>query len=441
MRLDEENMNNRKIMTIKLINTPASEIAPIIQQYVTNERQLEIQNVTSFMPQSPKEQYLKEVVIVAEPISNTLIISCTPRYYDQLRAIIQKIDERPRIVAIQGLIAEININNSTDRGFEIGLQDSILFNRSIAGTGFPGFAFGNDSSLPTGNVSAGTVAAQGISNLGVGRSGNTGIGGFTFSASSESVSILMRALEEKGKVRILSRPQLTTMHNMKATVNLGQQVPFVSSSSSTYGGDPTFSTEWKEVGTILDLTPRITADDQIVMSVYVERSSIAEGSGITTYVTNGTPINTPTINQAKAQTTVSAMDGQTVVIGGLITEQKEFVNRSIPVLNKIPVVKHLFEYESQKTIRSELLIILSPIIIRSDADMEKLRQQEYSRMHWCLNDVIKLTGKSEMRTRTDNWLQCGVPQIQGTPTKLKESQLPSEENIKSLVPPIKINEE
>ncbi|MDR2170077.1 MAG: hypothetical protein LBP59_08045 [Planctomycetaceae bacterium] len=435
-KLDEENMNNRKIMTIKLLNTPASEIAPIIQQYVTNERSLETQNITYYMPQSPKEQYQKEVTVVAEPISNTLIISCTPRFYEQIRAIVQKIDERPRLVAVQGLIAEVKINNGNERGFEIGLQDSILFERSIGG--LPGFGFGTNAALPTGNVRAGTVASQGISHLGVDRSG---IGGFTFSASSESVSILMRALEEKDKLRVLSKPQLITTHNMRATVISGQRVPFVGNTTMSNYGDPIYTTEWQDVGTTLDITPRITADDQIVMALYVDRSSMgAEADGITTSYSSGNAIKTPKINQVRAQTTISAMDGQTIIIGGLITEQKESVNRSVPVLNKIPVVKHFFEYESQKTTRSELLIILTPTIIRSDADMEKLKQQEYARMHWCLNDVIKLTGRSEMRTRTDDWLSTETPKIKGTHTKLNESQLPPEENIKNMIP-IKVKEE
>ncbi|MDR2642422.1 MAG: hypothetical protein LBC74_06470 [Planctomycetaceae bacterium] len=438
MRLDEENMNNRKIMTIKLINTPASEIAPVIQQYVTNERQLEIQNITSYLPQSPKEQYLKEIVIVAEPISNTLIISCTPRFYDQIRNIVKWIDERPRVVAIKGLIAEVKINNGNERGFEIGLQDSILFKRSTGSPPLPGFLFGSDASLPTGNVSAGTVATQGISQLGT-RSSN-GIGGFTFSASSESVSILMRALEEKDKLKILSTPQLTTLHNMRAVVDSGQEIPFLSSTSSTYG-EQNYGIEWKNVGTSLDVTPRITADDQIVMSLYIGRSSLgSKADTLTTFVNAGGTVETPKINHEKVQTTISAMDGQTVIIGGLISEQKEFVNRSIPVLNKIPVIKHFFEYESQKINRSELLIILTATIIRSDADMDKLKQQEYSRLHWCLSDVVKLTGKSEMKTRTDHWLPNEVPYIKGTPTKLQESQLPPEEDIKKLIP-IKVREE
>ncbi|MDR1484055.1 MAG: hypothetical protein LBT09_04440 [Planctomycetaceae bacterium] len=435
MRLDEENMNNRKIMTIKLINTPAAEIAPVIQQYVTNERQLETQNITTYSPQSPKEQYQKEVVIVAEPISNTLIISCTPRYYEQIRGIVQRIDERPRVVSIQCLIAEVSMNNKNERGFEIGLQDSILFERSLAGTG-PGFLFGNDSTLPTGIFSAGKVASQGISQLGTGRV-TDGIGGFTFSASSESVSVLMRALAAKDKLRILSKPQLTTMNNMRAVVEIGQRVPFAGSSTTNYNGYQTYTTDWQDVGTSLDITPRITSDDQIVMAIYVGRSSL--GSDITTTVA-GNMNSTPIINQERIQTSISAMDNQTVIIGGLITEQKEMVNRSIPVLNKIPVIKHLFEYELQTTNRSELLIILTPTIIRSNEDMERLKQQEYSRLHWCLGDVVKLTGKSEMRMRTDAWLTNEIPHVQGTPTKLKESQLPPEENIKKLIP-VKIREE
>ncbi|MDR0522162.1 MAG: hypothetical protein LBH00_09965, partial [Planctomycetaceae bacterium] len=88
LRLDTDSANNRKVMLLKLINTPADQIAPILQQYVANERQIDIQNSTTILPHSPLEQYLKEINVVAEPISNSLIISTTPRYYNQIRKIV-----------------------------------------------------------------------------------------------------------------------------------------------------------------------------------------------------------------------------------------------------------------------------------------------------------------------------------------------------------------
>jgi type II secretory pathway component GspD/PulD (secretin) len=439
IRLDEENMNNRKVMILKLLNVVASEAATVINNYATSERQLEIQNSSMYLPQSPQEQYRKEIVCVADDTSNVLIISTTPRYYDQVRTMAQELDERPLMVAIQVLIAEVRLNSNREQGIELGLQDSLLFDRSLLSNSalVPGFLFGDPTQgLPLGAVKTGTVGTQGITSLGTGRTGESGIGGFTFSASSESVSVLVRALESQDKLRVLSRPFLTTLHNTRATVKVGQDIPSVSESdTASYAGNTTSRVTYREVGTILDIIPRVTGDGQIVMGVYVERSSVGSiADGIPIMVSGGVALNSPKFNITNAQTTVSALDGQTIVFAGLITEQKETVNRSIPGLNKIPIVKHLFEYNSVKCERMELLIVLTPTIIRSEADMQILRQQEASRMHWCINDVVKLTGNSKMKIRGDEWFPNEVPYIPGAPIILDESQLPSDEKVKQVLP-------
>jgi type II secretion system protein D len=436
IRLDEENMNNRKIMILKPANSRASEIATVISNYAASERQLEIQNSSMYLPQSPQEQYRKEIVCVADDVTNSLVISTTPRYYEQVRKMVRELDERPLMVAIQVLIAEVRMTNNRDHGIEIGLQDSLLFDRSLMSNG-AGFLFNDPGqTLPTGNFKAGTVGTQGITSLGTGRTAGSGIGGFTFSASSESVNVLVRALEEQGKLRVLSRPFLTTIHNTRATINIGQRVPHITNTNTTsYTGNSTNEVVYEPVGTILDITPRITADGQIVMAVYVEKSSVGDiADGVPIMVSDGTALNAPKFNLTNAQTTVSALDGQTIVFAGLITEQKENITRSIPGLNKIPVVKHLFEYNSVKKERSELLIVLTPTIIRSESDMQILRQQEASRMHWCINDVVKLTGNSKMKIRGDEWYPDEVPYIPAAPVILDDSQLPSDEKVKQALP-------
>ena len=441
LRLDEENTTNRKVMLFKLVNKPADQLAPVLQQYITGERQLEIQNSGMYYPQSPAEQYRKEVVIVPEPLSNSLIVSATPQYVEQIRKLVQQLDERPLMVAIQVLIAEVRLNKNREFGIELGLQDSLLFDRSLLSAGgapSPGFLFGDPTlGLPLGPVSPGTVGSQGITSLGVGRSGSSaGVGGFTFSASSESLSILLRALETDSRVRILSRPQMTTLHNIRGTVQVGQRVPYVTGTNTQIGGTTSNSTEYHDVGVILDVTPRVTPDNMITMNVYAERSTVGSlTDGIPIGSAGNVPLISPKINLTMAQTTVSAMDGQTIVLAGLITEQKETVHRSVPFLNKIPVVKHLFEYKANSTDRSEMLIVLTPTIIRNEMEMELLKQQEASRMHWCLSDVLKLTGNSNMRLRTDDWSDHrSVPIIHGAPVILDDSDLPSEEKIRRELP-------
>jgi type II secretory pathway component GspD/PulD (secretin) len=270
LNLDEENATNRKVMVFKLVNKPADRLAPVLQQYINNERTLENQNSGMYYPQSPAEQYRKEVVVVAEPLSNSLIVSSTPQYCEQIRKIVQQLDERPLMVQIQVLIAEVTLKNNREFGVELGLQDSLLFDRSLLSDGAltPGFLFGDPGQgLPLGNVGSRKVGSQGITSLGVGRTGSSGIGGFTFSASSESLSVLLRALEVESKMRVLSRPQITALDNLPAIIQVGQDIPYVTGTNLGTGGTTSNTTDYHEVGVILHVTPRITPDNMIMMDL------------------------------------------------------------------------------------------------------------------------------------------------------------------------------
>ncbi len=439
-RLDEENMNNRKIIAMKLANNPASRIAEIVNDFATQERQLETQNTTSLLPQSPLEQYRKEVIATFEENTNTLIVTTMPRYFEPIRKLVLELDERPMMVKLDVLLAEVKLTNYRDRGMEVALQDSLLFNRSDNGSGPGGFLFGNPGlGLPLGNVDSGTVGTQGITNFGTGRVGPNGIGGFTFAASSESVSVLIRALETQHSLRVLCRPSLTVMHNLRAQITAGQEVSVVRGTQSSELGGSSATTEEKDVGTILDVVPRISADNEVVMDVYIQKSSIDTTSpGTAIGSQGGEIIYAPIFNVTKAQTTVRSRDGETVVFAGLISEEKEKVNRSVPILNKIPVLKHLLEFDSTESNRSELLIIITPTIIRNEADMAKIRQQETSRMHWCLSDVVKMTGNSTLNMRGDYYEPMGETMEYIRPAentaKILDMQLPSDEDVKRILP-------
>ncbi|GHT25397.1 hypothetical protein FACS18942_00090 [Planctomycetales bacterium] len=198
------------------------------------------------------------------------------------------------------------------------------------------------------------------------------------------------------------------------------------------------STDFYEVGTILDLLPRIMPDGVIALGIHAERSSVSESDGIVIAISDGQPITSPRVNQAIAETVIHARDGQTIVFAGLISEEKTTTEKSVPFLNRIPVVKHFFEYKTTRCNRSELLIILTPTIIRNEADVEILRQQEASRMHWCINDVVKLTGNSGMRMRHDEWSPSEIPVIHGEPVILDERLLPSEDKIQMMYPAPKL---
>ncbi|HEY2826421.1 MAG TPA: secretin N-terminal domain-containing protein, partial [Pirellulales bacterium] len=295
LRLDESDIRLRKTTIYRLKNVYAPNVSTSISQFLTQQRTLnqQFQQQGATNPFSEMDQ---EVIVVAEPTSNSLIISATPRYYDEIMKIVEQIDRRPPMVMIQVLIAQVTLSNTDEFGVEMGLQDSVLFDRSLVGSptfvtraitttdpngvqtstdvivgadNIPGFNFNNTTPLGSSGsdkalANPGAVGGQGLTNLGLGRSNSTlGYGGLVLSASSDSVSALLRALSECRRVDVLSRPQIMTLDNQPAFLQVGQQVPRVTSSSVTATG--TINTVTLDnVGIILNVQPRVSPDNLIV---------------------------------------------------------------------------------------------------------------------------------------------------------------------------------
>ncbi|NMC21513.1 MAG: hypothetical protein GYA33_13960, partial [Thermogutta sp.] len=219
LRLDESEIQERTTRVFRLKNAPANDVATAVNNYLTNERQVRQLNPDIL---STFEFVSKEVVVVPEPVSNSLIVSATPQYFEEIVGIVEELDERPPMVLIQVLIGEVELTDNDEFGIELGIQDSVLFNRSVAGV--PGFLFNSTGPLGNNTTAPGSdiVAAQAISNFGVGRGNSTlGFGGMVLSASSEAVSVLIRALQQNRRLDILSRPQVMALDNQAAFIQVG----------------------------------------------------------------------------------------------------------------------------------------------------------------------------------------------------------------------------
>ncbi|MCL2348327.1 MAG: hypothetical protein FWC50_08710 [Planctomycetaceae bacterium] len=455
--LDEPDTQNRRVMVYRLLNTPASTIATTLQQFLQNERQIKQQ---SGVLVGEVDIFNSEIIVTAETQTNCLLISTTPRYFEQIRKIIQVLDERPPMVQIQVLIAEVELSNANELGFELGLQDNILFNRStldnivygptkstttsggtvveqsvISSTRVPGFNF-NDTTrdlgqnATTGNT--GNVGAQGISNFGLGRQNSElGYGGFVFSASSDSVSVLVRALEENKRLRVLNRPVLTALHNQASYLQVGQLVPTITNVSVTDTGGQQNSVEDKEVGVMLRITPRISLDDTVAMQIDAQKTSMdSEANGTPIFVQGGVTVRAAKTNSAMVQTTVSTKNGQVAVIGGLITEEEQSNHRAVPFVSNIPVLGQLFQYNYKSCTRKELLFILKPQIIRSSDELNALKNIEMARMHWCATHVSNLINDSTIKIRTDDFTSAETQIERGrSDVILDQHEVPSDDKV------------
>ncbi len=430
-RLDQRESMERKHAIYVLKNASAIDVATAVNQFLTSRRQLQAAEPGQ---SNPFEDLEREVIVVPEAVGNRLIVSATPRYFDEITLLIQKLDEAPPQVLIQCLIAEISLGDRDELGVELGLQDSVLFDRSLLGdlvtttttsqtsdaNGIvtvteeiiqaasltPGFEFnsqklGNSGSTLS-RATSSHVGGQALSNFAVGRmSDKTDFGGLVLSASSQNVTVLIRALQETRELHILSRPLVRTLDNQPAFIQVGQRVPRIAGSSvSTYGQANTIVNE--NVGLILGVTPRIAPDGNVVMEIDAEKSKVGpEAEGIPVAVSmDGTIIRSPRVDTVTAQATVSVADGETVVLGGMISTEMESFQRRVPFLSEVPLLGQLFRYDSTNKKRAEMLIILTPHVIRTREEGERIKQAEFARMNWCAADVYELYGDPGLSLNT-----------------------------------------
>ncbi len=403
LRLDSSDTQERKSIVYRLKNAPAQNVALAVNEFLRSERLVQ-QSLPGGV--SGYRRIETEVVVVPEFISNSLIVSATPRYYDEIIKLIDGLDAQPPQVMIQVLIAEVELNNTDEFGVELGLQDTVLFDRSVLEQfvpnanppleGYqeldPGYNFNNRPLRSNTTARSDVVGAQGLTSFALGRTSDAaGFGGLVLGASSRNVSLLLRALSESRQLHVLSRPQVMTLDNQPAMVQVGQRVPRIAQSLSS-GFNQSFGVELYDVGLILGVTPRISPEGLIVMEVDAQKSAVDPSVSTVIGFQNGEPLVQTGFTVTQAQTTISAGDGETIVLGGLITESDQARRRRIPWLSDVPVLGNFFRYDQSIKKRTELLFILTPHIVRNEADAQRIKQMETARMSWCLADVYRIHG-------------------------------------------------
>jgi type II secretory pathway component GspD/PulD (secretin) len=374
--------------------------------------------------------------------------------------LIQGLDRQSQQVAITCLIADVRLTNTEEFGVEIGLQSPILFTRSLIGTtgtvgltnttgslipagtsvtqatnitAVPGLNFNTtqaiNGGLPQYNLaSPSTVAFQGLGNLGVGRTNSNGLGGFVFSGASDTVNILVRALKTQGRIDILNAPTLQVLDNQVGVVSVGQIFPYVTGGQFTALG--TFQpniTYRTDVGVTLQITPRISPEGRILMRV--EPSIIQP---LDTQINLGNGLFATAFSNQTVQTTVLADDGETVVIGGLISKQSTKNENKIPFFGDLPYVGALFRYRTQAQEKREVIVVLTPRIIRAPEDADRYALDRMKLMDWDLKGIEKTYGRENMDLilpkggNGDPSAACPAPDGVGAPANiLPPDMLPS----------------
>jgi len=303
--------------------------------------------------------------IQAYAATNSLIITAPDHVYNSLRSVIDKLDQRRAQVYVEALIVEVT--SSVAAEFGIQWQDLTGINRSgvqaIGGTNFGG----TGTNIISGAQNIGTVG-QGL-NIGVvrGRVTLPGIG------TVLNLGALARALENDQRANVLSTPNILTLDNEEAKIVVGQNVPFVTGSftqSNNTSTNPFQTIERKDIGLTLRVTPQVAEGGAVKLKVFQEVSSVVPTSST---VRSADLIT----NKRSIENTVLVDDGQTVVIGGLISDDTKNGDSRVPIIGDIPVIGNLFKYQTRSREKTNLMVFLRPLVIRDGKSAAQLSGSRY----------------------------------------------------------------
>jgi general secretion pathway protein D len=326
---------------------------------------------------SSKSPDFENVVnITGDPATNSLIISAAPQDYQTLRRVIEELDV-PRIqVFVQAIIVEVSAERARDIG--VNWQAATNISGSTIGVG----------QLNYGNLQTALTNPLGLTGLGIGLASGSqctvsaavsaatsvATGGSTNSTMQVPCDIaLMTALETDTHSNVLSAPTLLTADNEEATIVVGENLPFVGSATATsaLSGQIFNSVDRQNVGITLDIIPQVSQEDYVRLDVYEEVSNVV--SGTTNQNTN--PLG-PTTTIRSASTTVMVQDHRTAVIGGLLSNESDIQRSAVPFISDIPVIGNLFTDNGSDKKKLNLLVFLTPHVIRSRDDLRSLALDE-----------------------------------------------------------------
>ncbi len=350
-RLDQAGQN-REIRNyfVKIQNGDAAGIAALLLKIYgrrgpSKDGLLPPEDIAAETPQAggagplarPEEMIQGDIKIVADDQNNALIVQCSPQDYQVIEETIRELDRVPRQVLINVKIYEVELSDELSMGVSAFLQDR---NRPIVSSPSATTAtFGSGG----GDVSSGLNLATRV-----------------LMGDTRELVAFLNAQETRSRSRVLSAPSVIASDNVAANIQVGSQIPVLTSQGVVpggTGGSSLFSNtiQNRNTGVILNVTPRINAGGWVTLVVRQEVSSPGAPS------VGG--IQSPSINIRSVNTQVTIKNGQTIAIGGIISETKGVSRNRVPVLGKIPVVGLLFGSTSRETSRTELIALITPQVI------------------------------------------------------------------------------
>ncbi|HLO99640.1 MAG TPA: secretin N-terminal domain-containing protein, partial [Fimbriimonas sp.] len=277
-----------------------------------------------------------QITAIPDPNTNSIIVVANPDYAALVKQILEQLDKIPEQVMIETIIVEANLDSTNKLGVEWNYADG--GHLGTAGqTGNIGTVFG---------INSATNPAQGLK----------------YTIAGRKLTSLMNAIQTDQKFNILSTPRIFTSNNTQAEINISQSIPYVVSSRTDNNGNLLYNYDFQDVGIVLTVTPRITANGYVTMDINQTANDL---QGYTSF-------NAPIINQREADTVVSVKNGETIILGGIIRSSVTATTNKIPILGDIPILGQLFKSSSKESKRTELLVLLTPRIVKDEVDARDL---------------------------------------------------------------------
>jgi len=364
----------RDIYVYYLQNANAEEMAKVLTGIVSRSVQQAARR-----PRGPAANLAGEfegiVQILADPPTNSLIITASPSDYGSIKEVLEKLDIKRRQVYVEAVILEVTLDASSQVGVDVLALEPIRTDRYTA--------FGGSITSSSPNV--GLYRADDLANA-VGNLSGLSFGAvrqFTLNGQAFfNVGALIQAVASDSNINVLSTPQILTSDNQKAEIVVGDNIPIITSNSQSTAGNFQATVDRKDVGITLRLTPQILESDLVKLDVFQEISNIR------TNLPADFDVNTQGVITSKksATTTVIVQDDQTVVIGGLISERTDDTIRKVPLLGDIPLLGWLFKNHIKVTNKTNLLIFLTPHVIKTPEELFALQQGKSSELLKFLED-------------------------------------------------------
>ena len=329
----------------------------------------------------------QDVRITAVEESNSLLIRASAAQYEVLKSAIKRLDSEPLQVKVDAKLLEVKLTNNLSFGVQWWLERAVdpalnMTGGAPAATGLPFTVFPNTRPSPGLPTRGGANGA--VTNFG----GIAGVlngldnGGLGYVFNGPQVRALVTALQAEGETKILSSPTLMVLNNKEASITVGDSIPVTS--TSIIGGTGTgtvASTQFRDTGITLTVTPRVNPGGLVYMEIEQEQST----PGSATSAVGGNV----SVSQKRIITEVAVQSGQTILLGGLITQEEISGNSGLPYLKNIPVLGRLFGASSKGLNRTETLVLVTPTVVTGGADAMREVTDEYVRRFKGLEPLIR----------------------------------------------------